>query len=280
HIGGWKVAAPTQAPSNTSHTTQSMNKETESKQSETLKLDATGLACPGPIMRVKEAALKLEPGQILEIAASDSGFLTDLPAFCRANDYECLEVAKEKGIVNGRIRRPDTEPAASGTGSALPARSNNDATLVVFSGELDKAMAAFVMANGAVAMGGEATLFFTFWGLNVLRKDPAPAVEGKTFMDKMFGWMLPRGPNKLPLSNMHMAGAGTRMMKDRMAAKDLPNLPGLMEDARKGGVRLVACTMSMEAMGIREKELIDGVELGGVAEFLGRSSQSGTNLFI
>ncbi|MFU8848808.1 MAG: FAD-dependent oxidoreductase [Opitutales bacterium] len=280
HVGGWKIAAPTQAPSNSNNTTQSMNKETESKTSETLRLDATGLACPGPIIRVKEAALKLMPGQILEISASDSGFLNDLPAFCRANGYECLEVAKEKGIVNGRIRRPDTDPAAPDTGSTLPAKANNDATLVVFSGELDKAMAALVIANGTLAMGGQATLFFTFWGLNVLRKDPAPAVEGKTFMDKMFGWMLPRGPNKLPLSNMHMLGAGTRMMKDRMAAKNLPNLPGLMEEARKGGVRMVACTMSMEAMGIREEELIDGVELGGVAEFLGRSSQSGTNLFI
>ncbi len=231
-------------------------------------------------MRVKEAALKLEAGQILEVSASDSGFLNDLPAFCRANGYECLDVGKEKGIVTGRIRRADTVSASPATQSNRTPKSNNDATLVVFSGELDKAMAAFVMANGAVAMGGEATLFFTFWGLNVLRKNPAPAVEGKTFMDKMFGWMLPRGPNKLPLSKMHMAGAGTRMMKDRMAAKNLPNLPGLMEEARKGGVRLVACTMSMEAMGIREEELIDGVELGGVADFLGRSSQSGTNLFI
>jgi peroxiredoxin family protein/TusA-related sulfurtransferase len=229
-------------------------------------------------MRVKQAAQDLKPGQILEVAASDSGFLNDLPAFCMANGYACLEVKKEKGIVTGRLQKSDTE---SGTPTpATPAASNNDATLVVFSGELDKAMAAFVLANGAVAMGGQATLFFTFWGLNVLRKDPAPVIQDKTFMDKMFGWMLPRGPHKLPLSKMHMAGAGTWMMKDRMASKNLPNLPGLMAEARKSGVRLVACTMSMDAMGIREEELIDGVELGGVADFLGRSSRSGTNLFI
>jgi len=141
-------------------------------------------------------------------------------------------------------------------------------------------MAAYVIANGAVAMGGKATLFFTFWGLNVLRKDPAPEVQGKSFMDKMFGWMLPRGANKLPLSQMHMGGLGTWMMKDRMAGKNLPNLPGLMEDARKSGIRLVACTMSMEAMGIREEELIDGVELGGVAEYLGAASETHANLFI
>lgn len=279
HIGGWKVAAPTQRH----EPDAALPNQATSPQAaaeEVVRLDATGLACPGPILRVKEAALKLQPGQILEISASDSGFLNDLPAFCKANGYECLNVGKEKGIVTGRIRNPNTGSGCPATQAGAPARSNNDATLVVFSGELDKAMAAFVLANGAVAMGGEATLFFTFWGLNVLRKDPAPTVEGKTFMDKMFGWMLPRGPKKLPLSKMHMAGAGTWMMKDRMAAKNLPNLPGLMEEARKSGVRMVACTMSMEAMGIREEELIDGVELGGVADFLGKSSQSGTNLFI
>jgi peroxiredoxin family protein/TusA-related sulfurtransferase len=242
---------------------------------ETIQLDCTGMACPGPILRVKEAAAKLSAGQILEIRASDAGFKNDLPAFCKANGYECLSVEKDKGIVTGRLSRGAACPVA-----ATPASSGNGATIVVFSGELDKAMAAYVIANGAVAMGGKATLFFTFWGLNVLRKDPAPEVQGKSFMDKMFGWMLPRGANKLPLSQMHMGGLGTWMMKDRMAGKKLPNLPGLMEDARKSGIRLVACTMSMEAMGIREEELIDGVELGGVAEYLGAASETHANLFI
>lgn len=274
HVGGWKIAAPLNR-STSAAGGPSQAAPTATPTAEIVKLDATGLACPGPIMRVKQAAEALQAGQILEVAASDSGFLNDLPAFCRANDYTCLEVKKEKGIVTGRIQKGTTIST-----SAVSAKSNNDATLVVFSGELDKAMAAFVLANGAVAMGGQATLFFTFWGLNVLRKDPAPSVPGKTFMDKMFGWMLPRGPEKLPLSKMHMGGLGTWMMKDRMAGKHLPNLPGLMAEARKSGVRLVACTMSMEAMGLREEELIDGIELGGVADFLGQSSRSGTNLFI
>lgn len=282
HIGGWKIAAPLNYPDTPKQAvTDSPDPApatSVSQSAEIVKLDATGLACPGPIMRVKNAAQELKSGQILEVSASDSGFLNDLPAFCGANGYTCLDVKKEKGIVTGRIQKPDTDGAAASP--LAPPSSNNNATLVVFSGELDKAMAAFVIANGAVAMGGQATLFFTFWGLNVLRKDPAPAVQDKTFMDKMFGWMLPRGANKLPLSQMHMAGVGTRMMKDRMAAKNLPNLPGLMGEARHSGVRLVACTMSMEAMGIREEELIDGIELGGVAEFLGHSARSGTNLFI
>ena len=151
---------------------------------------------------------------------------------------------------------------------------------MVFSGELDKAMAALVIANGALAMGGKATLFFTFWGINILRKDSPPVISDKGFMDKMFGWMLPRGVNKLPLSNMHMGGMGTKMMKDRMRDKQLPNLPDLLQSAVEGGARLVVCNMSMEAMGLRKEELIDGIEFGGVAEFLGASSASGTNLFI
>lgn len=276
HVGGWKTEARPKPPTE-KHTPMEKNTTTAetAPAAEIIKLDCTGMACPGPILRVKEAASKLTSGQILEVRASDAGFKSDLPAFCKANGYECLSVEKEKGIVTGRLRRGAACPVAS-----APANSGKGATIVVFSGELDKAMAAYVIANGAVAMGGKATLFFTFWGLNVLRKDVAPKIAGKSFMDKMFGWMLPRGANRLPLSQMHMGGVGTWMMKDRMAGKKLPNLPGLMEEARKSGIRLVACTMSMEAMGIREEELIDGVELGGVAEYLGAASETNANLFI
>ena len=275
HVGGWKTEQRPQPPTSTENPMNESELTPAPSVGETIQLDCTGMACPGPILRVKEAAATLAAGQVLEVRASDAGFKNDLPAFCKANGYECLSVEKDKGIVTGRLSRGAACPVA-----ATPSKSGNGATIVVFSGALDKAMAAYVIANGAVAMGGKATLFFTFWGLNVLRKDPAPAVGGKSFMDKMFGWMLPRGANKLPLSKMHMGGLGTWMMKDRMAGKNLPNLPGLMEDARKAGIRLVACTMSMEAMGIREEELIDGVELGGVAEYLGAASETNANLFI
>jgi len=279
-VGGWKIAAPLEvAPPSDAPSSAGQPPSPPAPAKPVELLDCTGLACPGPILKVKEAAALLERGQVLEITASDSGFINDLPAFCKANGYECLEVGKSRGIVTGRIRKPETCPVADG-GALASAGNPNDATLVVFSGELDKALASMIIANGAVAMGGKATLFFTFWGLNVLRKNPAPAVAGKSFMDRMFGWMLPTGPDKLPLSNMHMAGMGTWMMKGRMASKNLPNLPGLLDQALKSGVRMVACTMSMEAMGITREELIDGVELGGVADFLGASAASGTNLFI
>jgi len=246
--------------------------------SEVVQLDACGLACPGPIMKVKEAVAKLAPGTVLEVRASDGGFATDLPAFCRAAGHEFLGAGREDGVVVGRLRagRTGDAPATTPPGGADGA----GATMVVFSQDMDKALAALVIANGALAMGGPATIFFTFWGLNVLRKDAPPPVAGKTFMDRMFGWMMPRGPRKLPLSNMHMAGMGTNLMKWRMASKNLPDLPGLLEEAKKNGARLVACSMSMEAMGLRREELIDGVEVGGVADFLGATSATRANLFI
>lgn len=244
------------------------------------RLDATGLACPGPIVKIKESAKLLSEGQTLEVIASDPGFANDFPAFCSANGYECLKVEKTSGAIVGLLRKPDAALRGATDPSQSPSVSNQDATLVIFSQEMDKVMAGLVIANGAIAMGGQATLFFTFWGLNALRKPDAPSIKDKTMMDNMFGFMLPKGTPALPLSNMNFGGAGKKMMVDRMASKDLPNLEGLLADALKGGARLVACSMSMEAMGIRGEELIDGVEIGGVAEFLGSSSKSGTNLFI
>jgi len=281
HVGGWKVAAPVVKPDTAPRPEGASPADasaTPSPEAPVTHLDATGLACPGPILRVKEAAENLPEGGILEVAASDAGFKTDFPAFCKANGYQCLSIEGNKGIVTGRMLKEGGLAALPA--STSPASPTNGATMVVFSGDLDKAMAAFVIANGAIAMGGKATLFFTFWGINILRKDQAPKGAGKPFMDKMFGWMMPRGANRLPLSKMHMGGMGTAMMKGQMASKNLPNLPDLMETARKSGVRMVACTMSMEAMGILPGELIDGVELGGVAEFLGAASETHTNMFV
>jgi peroxiredoxin family protein len=144
---------------------------------------------------------------------------------------------------------------------------------------MDKVLAAFVIANGAAAMGGDVTMFFTFWGLNALRK-PRASSPSKPFMDAMFGAMMPKGFPKLPLSNMNFAGAGPILMRKQMGDKGLPNLDGLLADARKQKIRMVACTMSMTAMGITSGELIDGIEFGGVADFMAACEKSGTNLFI
>lgn len=248
-------------------------------------LDCTGMACPGPLMQVKAHAERLAPGQELAVTASDPGFARDIDAFARSNGFDLLGVERSKGLVKARLRRPLVAATAQASAVGLPPMPAGDArrkgaTLVVFSGEMDKVMAALVIANGAAAMGGQVTLFFTFWGINALRREQAVAAAGKSLLDRMFGRMLPRGLGALPLSKMNFLGAGRRMMKHQMASKNLPNLPGLFGAARLAGVRLVVCTMSMDAMGIRAEELIDGVEFGGVADYLASAETTGTNLFI
>lgn len=151
--------------------------------------------------------------------------------------------------------------------------------MVVFSGDMDKALASFIIANGAAAMGRPVTMFFTFWGLNVLRKPENQKVK-KSLIEKMFGAMMPRGNQKLKLSKMNMGGLGTKMMKKVMRDKHVDTLDTLMQQAIKNGVKLVACTMSMDVMGIRKEEIIDSVEFAGVASYLGDAENSDVNLFI
>ena len=152
-------------------------------------------------------------------------------------------------------------------------------TIIVFSGDFDKVMASFIIANGAASMDSDVTMFFTFWGLNVLRKNFSVPVP-KSMMEKMFGWMMPRGSSKLKLSKMNMAGLGTAMIKGVMKQKNVPSLETLIEKAKSLGIRLVACSMSMDIMGIKEEELIDGVELGGVAMYLDQAEAGNVNLFV
>ena len=145
----------------------------------------------------------------------------------------------------------------------------DELTILVFAGDLEKALGAFIIANGASAMDTKVTMFFTFWGINILRKDQPPPVK-KDLISKMFGWMMPRGANKLVLSNMNMMGMGTNMMKGIMKKKNVLSLPQLMEyAAADDNIRIIACEMSMDVMGIKKEELIDGVELAGVGSFVG-----------
>lgn len=234
-------------------------------------LDLCGVACPGPIMAIRKSLPGLSPGQTLTVKASDPGFYNDFKSFCRVNSLDIISVDKTDGIITGKLMKPtgSAGPAAvpgaatAAPGPAAPTSSSsgnpNDLALIVFSGEMDKVMAAFVLANGAVAMGGKVTMFFTFWGLNALRchgPENCPMAQdgenmkhpSKSIMDRMLGAMLPSGPNSLPLSNLQMGGLGPIAMKMQMRMKKLPNLKGLMKDAKEGGVRMVACTMSMEVV--------------------------------
>jgi NADPH-dependent 2,4-dienoyl-CoA reductase/sulfur reductase-like enzyme/peroxiredoxin family protein/rhodanese-related sulfurtransferase/TusA-related sulfurtransferase len=245
-----------------------------------VRVDACGLACPGPIMLLKTEMERLPAGGRLCMTASDGGFPTDVAAWCRSTGHELLESGPEGKNYRAVIGKP--AGAAAETGAALAGQQpvgGKQATLVVFSGDFDRAMAAFIIANGAAAMGARVTMFFTFWGLNVLRRENAPAVQ-KNLVERMFGWMMPRGAGKLPLSKMHMGGMGLAMIKGIMRKKRVPALGELIASARQAGVRLVACAMSMDLMGIKPEELIDGVESGGVAMYLDSASGGNVNLFV
>lgn len=244
---------------------------------EALSVDACGIACPGPLLKVREASAKLAPGQLLVVKASDSGFARDIDAFAKSAGFTLESCTTDKGVITARLRKPASGAAPL---AATGAGRRKGATIVVFSGDWDKVMASLVIANGAAAMGGPVTMFFTFWGINALRKEQSVNAPGKTFLDKMFGMMMPRGLSKLGLSKMNMGGIGNPMFTWRMKQLNLPNPHGLMDAAKKAGIRIVACSMAMEAMGIKKEELLDGVEIGGVADYLGAAEEAGTNLFI
>ena len=239
-----------------------------------------GLQCPGPIRKVAEAVSAAAAGEELDLRASEPGFMKDIQAWCQANGHLFEGGQAVAGGVQCRIRKAAPAALASPPPHGAAAGGKLKKTLVVFSGDLDKVLAAFVIATGALAMGNEVTLFFTFWGLSALRREQAPAVAGKPLLDRMFGWMLPRGLGKLKLSQMHMAGMGTAMMKHVMAVKHVDTPQQLLAAAQQQGIRLVACSMSMDVMGLKPEELIDGVEIGGVASFLAEADQSNATLFV
>lgn len=242
-------------------------------------LDACGLACPGPIMKVAAAIKEIEKGDVLEITATDSAFGSDIEAWAERTGNSVLSVNKDKGVISAVLRKGSPDEVSDEAAGNKVISAGNDKTIVVFSGDLDKAIASFIIANGAAAMGRKVTMFFTFWGLNLLRK-PKHVKVSKGLIEKMFGVMMPRGSVKLGLSRMNMAGIGPKMIRGIMKKKNVQSLEELIQAAKKSGVRLLACQMSMDVMGIKEEELLDGVELAGVATYLGAAETSDTNLFI
>ena len=241
-------------------------------------LDACGLQCPGPILKVKQKMDELKPGDILEVTANDTGFATDLPAWCRSMGHDVLSIEIREGKIIGRIRKGQPKEISQSiqlNQTALP----KEKTIVVFSNDMDRVMSSFIIANGASAMGCKVNMFFTFWGLNVLRKSQKVSVK-KTFLESMFTKMMPRGVSELKLSKMNMGGLGTKLMKRVMRQKNVNTLDELIDMAQKAGVRLIACSMTMSIMGLKKEELIDGIEEGGVAAFLEDADRSNVTLFI
>lgn len=238
-----------------------------------LKIDACGLQCPGPILKISEKIKELKDGEIIEVSTTDAGFIPDISSWCETTNNTLLGLNKENKIITAQIQK-GTKKIVN-----LNFTEKNGQTIVVFSNDFDKVMASFIIANGALASGKPVTMFFTFWGLNVLRKSQYVNVK-KNLIEKMFGFMMPKGPDMLSLSKMNMGGIGTFIMKNIMKRKSIMSIQELIETAKKGGVKFIACSMSMDVMGIKKDELIDGVELGGVANYIAESNHSGSNLFI
>lgn len=237
---------------------------------ESIKIDACGMQCPGPILKVSETLDSLPDGRTIEITTTDAGFASDIEAWCKTTGNKLVDLKKENRTFTAIIKKGNAEITES---------VKNGQTIVMFSDALDKALATFIIANGAAASGKPVTIFFTFWGLNLLKKCKDTKVK-KCFIEKMFGWMLPNCAKKLSLSKLNMGGMGTFMMKQVMKSKNILPLTELIKTAQDNGVKFIACSMSMDVMGIKEEELIDGVEIGGVAKYIAESNNANSNLFI
>ena len=288
-IGGYKTYSTATAPlpspsapagggssSSVEAATDDVPADASVSKKETLKINACGLQCPGPIMQVKKAMDSIAVGERVEIVATDAGFARDASAWCDTTGNKLIEKHDEKGRYTVVIEKG--APACT-SASNVSVAGGRGKTLILFSDDLDKALATFVLANGAAATGQKVTIFFTFWGLNVLKKVQKPSVQ-KDFFGKMFGMMLPSSSLKLKLSQMNMFGMGSRMMRFLMKRKGVDSLESLRSQALAQGVEFIACQMSMDMMGIQHEELLDEVTIGGVATYMERADKANVNLFI
>lgn len=277
-IGGYKTFATANAPVGKPNLpyNEPKNLDTQAMTTEikTVKIDACGLSCPGPITKVKQAIDSIADGERIEITSTDAGFARDAQAWCNTTDNVLISNVEEKGrytvvIEKGSPKACQVTTSCDGKGK----------TLIMFSDDLDKALATFVLANGAAATGQKVSIFFTFWGLNVIKKERKPSVA-KDIFGKMFGMMLPSSSKKLHLSKMSMMGMGDKMMRHIMKKKNIGSLEALRQQAIDNGVEFIACQMSMDVMGVAREELLDNVTIGGVATYMERADQANVNLFI
>ncbi|MBC8619882.1 CoA-disulfide reductase [Parabacteroides faecis] len=242
-------------------------------EKQTVRIDACGLQCPGPVLQLKKHYAEINTGDRLLITATDQGFGKDVAAWCNMTGAQLVGVENKSGVIHATIEKGEPKSSCKVLGGA------DNKTLIVFSDDLDKALASFVIANGAASTGKKVTMFFTFWGLNVIKKRQKPSVS-KDLFGKMFGWMLPSHSSKLKLSKMNMGGAGSWMMRLIMKKKHIDSLESLIAQAAENGIEMIACTMSMDVMGVKKEELMDNVTLGGVATYLERAEEANINLFI
>lgn len=239
-----------------------------------IRVDACGMQCPGPILKMKKTMDTLTPGERVEVISTDPGFARDASAWCNSTGNKLI--SKESSGGKSVVLIEKEEPKACNLVTSCEGKGK---TFIMFSDDLDKALATFVLANGAAATGQKVTIFFTFWGLNVIKRLSKPKVE-KDIFGKMFGMMLPSSSLKLKLSKMSMGGIGGKMMRSIMKHKGIDSLESLRRQALENGVEFIACQMSMDVMGVKKEELLDEVTIGGVATYMERADNANINLFI
>lgn len=282
--GGFKtysnaIADQNHSPLMKDNTDKYLGDERESQQQtqepkRIISVDACGLQCPGPVMKLKKSFETIEVGEQVEITATDSAFYADAQAWTKMTGNKLINIEREAGKVRAIIEKGAPRCDLQSLSSPL-----KDTTMVVFSNDLDKAIASFIIANGAASTGKKVTMFFTFWGLSIL-KQPSKHPLKKSPMEKMFSMMLPNSSKGLPLSQWNMGGVGAKMIRWVMKGKNVDTLESLIQQAIENNVELIACRMSMDVMGIKEEELIPGVSFAGVAAYIERTESANMNLFI
>ncbi len=239
----------------------------------TISVDACGLQCPGPIMKLKKEIDLIKVGERISVKATDPGFKKDSVSWCALTGNALVSIEESAGVITAVIQKADKTHKSSG-GSL-----SDNKTIVVFSNDFDRALASFVIANGAAASGKKVTMFFTFWGLTVLKDRKAKNAK-KDIFGKMFGMMLPKGSQQLQLSKMSFGGMGVKMMRFIMKLRKIDSLESMIISAKDAGVEMIACQMSMDVMGVKKEELYDFVKIGGVAAYLEEADNANMNLFI
>lgn len=254
--------------------TKNEKEATDSLKSNRKKVNYSGMQCPGPLMNVNQELKQLQPGDQLEVVVTDPGFANDIKSWTSQTGNTLVDLKQRDKEVTAVIEKAEQQPK-----DLSVQHTEKGTTIVLFSGELDKALAAFIIANGARAAGREVSIFCTFWGLNALKR-PNPGKVKKTGIERLFGMMLPSGPENMPLSKMNMLGLGRLMMKMIMKQKNVDSLPTLIDKAIDNDIKLIACTMSMDVMGIKKEELRPEVEFAGVGTYIGDTEHANHNLFI
>ncbi len=245
----------------------SLNKKNDITQP--VFIDAKGSQCPGPVITLKDHFKDVAIGQQAIVESTDPGFLKDVVAWCHVTENTLLELnTNDDGVIKATILKNKE------VGDATVPAKKDEMTIIVFSEEMDKAFAAFNIALGALSMGIKVNMFFTFWGLTLIKK-PKGDTKGKTSAS-----MLPGDDDSLPLSHDNILGTGAKMMKKIMESKNIPSLDFMIHLAKFEGIKFTACQMSMEVMGMTKDDLLDGIELAGVASMIEDARVSSMNYFI